>query len=361
MTIFIVTGRLGSSLVLSKVLPIVQSKLYDRVFVFGNRIQNYQGVCFIAVPKILSKQNMVCRATRIIYESFQILFYAIFYKPKIIFGIYLLPKGLNSYITGRLTGTKVAVNIIGGVGEIEQRYLIFWRLWRLVNLYLIKHSDIVLVKGEKDKNYIKNNVDILPAKLFTYNGAIDTDRFYYDIKISKDIDILFVGRFYYIKGPLRFVEIIKIIREKFPNISSVMLGDGPSMTLTKELITRYELDENIKLKNHVLKPEEYYKRAKILLMPSTTEGLSTAMLEAMACACVPIVSDVGNQSEAAIDGHNSLLVGNYNDVSSFALRAIEVLNDDENRTRLLVNGVNLVKNKYSINSQAEIIKKVFSF
>src|SRR5678816_1608085 len=48
--------------------------------------------------------------------------------------------------------------------------------------------------------------------------------------------------------------------------------------------------------------------ADIFLMPSRYEGLSMALLEAMAAGCVPIVSNRGSMPTVVEDGRNGFLV-----------------------------------------------------
>lgn len=46
----------------------------------------------------------------------------------------------------------------------------------------------------------------------------------------------------------------------------------------------------------------------VFMLPSTSEGVSVSMLEAMSCGVVPIVTNVGGASEAVKHGYNGLLV-----------------------------------------------------
>ena len=45
-----------------------------------------------------------------------------------------------------------------------------------------------------------------------------------------------------------------------------------------------------------------YKQVDIFLLTSDFEGLPLALLEAMSCGCVPVVSDVGGIRQLEFDG-----------------------------------------------------------
>ena len=53
------------------------------------------------------------------------------------------------------------------------------------------------------------------------------------------------------------------------------------------IISIKKLNSNVILKGYVSNVLDYYSRAKVLVMPSTSEGLSTAMLEAMSVDVYP--------------------------------------------------------------------------
>ncbi len=91
------------------------------------------------------------------------------------------------------------------------------------------------------------------------------------------------------------------------------------------------LSENVVFTGHIDDTESYFQRSKILVMPSRSEGLPTSMLEAMACGCVPVISNVGNVSDAATHSVNAFLINNYRDIKSFAKYIHLSVSDDNLR------------------------------
>ena len=299
-SIFLVVGRLGKNLVASKALPVVSSGIFSKIYIFSEEPGlAVDGVKYIILPDFVRhiRPGFLKRIIRIIYEPLQLTFYAWRLRPAIIHGYYTIPKGLNSLIASKMSGSKCIISIIGGKEEIE-RSLFIKRFSQPFNMWFLKKAHHVTTKGRKTMNTCLA-MDLRRKKISVFNGAIDTRRFCYQGE-KKDIDLLFAGYFDEYKGPQRALEIIRRVSEEIPGIRALFIGKGPLFLSTREKARELGLSENITFAGYVNDAEKYFKRSHILLFPSANEGLSTAMLEAMACRCVTITSDVGNQTEACM-------------------------------------------------------------
>lgn len=114
------------------------------------------------------------------------------------------------------------------------------------------------------------------------------------------------------------------------------------------MINKLGLENHIKLEGYVKTTVPYYQRAKLLIISSRSEELAIAMLEAMACGCVPIVSNVGNMTDADHHGVNAMVVNDYMDIETFTKYTKELLIDKTKREMLSRNGCQLVNEKYSV-------------
>jgi len=294
-----------------------------------------------------------------LYEPIQLLKYTIKYKPEYINGIYTLPKGLNAVIVGLLTGTKSIVSVIGNTIEIDTYYK--WKFfWRNLNIWMLNKTNIVTTKGLTVTNYAVS-FGIAKEKIFEFPGFVDTDIFYSDNVKERDIDILFVGTFRKLKGPDKIVKMIKKLILTFPNIKSCFLGKGYLFDEVQDMIIKLELQKNIILEGYRSDTPVFFQRAKILLMPSRSEGLSMAKLEAMACGCVPVVSNVGNMTDAAHNGINSFVVDDYTDIDTF-VKYIKLLLEAPNKhEKMAQNAIQTVKTKYSLQPQTKIAKQIIDY
>ena len=84
LTIFIIVGRLGKSLTISKAAPIIESDNVEKVFIFREEKGLYlKDVKYITLPRIISniKLKLLKKVVRFIYEPIQIFIYATRYKP----------------------------------------------------------------------------------------------------------------------------------------------------------------------------------------------------------------------------------------------------------------------------------------
>ena len=358
-TIFIVVGRLGKNLVVSKSLPVIACEVFSHIYIFSEEVGiDVEGTEYIILPGFIRhlKPAILKKIVRIIYEPLQLVLYAWRFRPVIIHGYYSIPKGLNSLIASKLSGSRCIISIIGGKEEIETTFFIR-HFSRPLIIWLLKKANRITTKGRKDNEYLLR-YGVKEEKISIFNGDIDTKRFCYNGE-NKDIDILFAGYFDESKGPHRALEIINRIRKELPGLRAFFIGKGPLFKSIMDKATYLGLSASITFAGQVDDSENYFKRSRILLFPSANEGLSTAMLEAMACQCVPITSDVGNQTEAALHDYNSIVVADYNDMQSFSENAIRLLNDKKQLNRLAGNAEKTILSKYTPEAQGQLCKQFY--
>ncbi len=103
----------------------------------------------------------------------------------------------------------------------------------------------------------------------------------------REIDIIGVGSLTTLKRYSVFVEVIKTLTNKFPNLKVSLVGDGDQRTELQHQIQHSKLQENITVTGELAHDTviDLMKRAKILLHPSSYEGYSTVCLEALAAGC----------------------------------------------------------------------------
>ena len=123
-----------------------------------------------------------------------------------------------------------------------------------------------------------------------------------------------------------FEQVVK----KYPQKTLVIYGDGPYKEETLQLVNKLKLNEKVYLPGDVLDVAKKIKDAAIFALPSDTEGMPNALMEAMALElpCVATDCPCGGPKTLIQDGVNGFLC-DVNDVDTMADRIIKLIEHPE--------------------------------
>lgn len=112
------------------------------------------------------------------------------------------------------------------------------------------------------------------------------------------------------KGINYLIEAIKKLSPKYPNIYLRVMGGGNEKENLENLAKELNLEKNVEFIGRI--PREntspYYQEAGIFVLPSLNEGMSNAMLEALASGLPLIATDTGGTREILEEGENGFIV-----------------------------------------------------
>ena len=91
------------------------------------------------------------------------------------------------------------------------------------------------------------------------------------------------------KGHWYLLRVMASLKEEYPNLRLVVLGDGPLRDPLAAMITALDLQKQVKLAGFLENPYAVLGKANALISTSLTEGLPTVLIEALACG-VPVIS-----------------------------------------------------------------------
>jgi len=118
---------------------------------------------------------------------------------------------------------------------------------------------------------------------------------YTKYNISKNDKIIFhPARFVREKNHLNIIRAFALLHKKLPNVKLILAGDGSLREEIEEEIQRLGLGSNIKLVGLIDREEVYnfLEKVDLFIMPSISEGLNIAFLEAMVLRSKIVVSDI---------------------------------------------------------------------
>ena len=140
-------------------------------------------------------------------------------------------------------------------------------------------------------------------------NAINIDSLPTSEKKMFEKQIIYVGRLSKEKGIL---ELLSIMKELPADVNLLIVGNGPEENKVKLASEQ----ENIHYFGY-LPPEQtipLIRGSDILIQPSLIEGISTSILEAMACKTAIIATDIRGNNEILTNEKTAILVKNHNDI-----------------------------------------------
>jgi glycosyltransferase involved in cell wall biosynthesis len=116
---------------------------------------------------------------------------------------------------------------------------------------------------------------------------------------------VFVGRLSPEKGLADLIAAWKQVQAELPNAQLIIVGSGPQ----EEHLRGISLDQpSIQWAGATSQPQRYLRAADLFILPSHEEGISIALLEAMAAAVPVVATDIPGNRALIESGRHGLLV-----------------------------------------------------
>jgi hypothetical protein len=157
------------------------------------------------------------------------------------------------------------------------------------------------------------------------------------LSIPADVPVLvFAGRICEQKRPAMLAEIFKAVQDHGLDFRALVIGDGELREKLEALLDQYRLTANVQMLGTVSHQRwlEILTASDILLMPSQYEGISIALLEAMAAGVVPVVAKVGGQDEIVNPEAGILVSHGTNEVQEYLAAVRRLLSSPEELPRM---------------------------
>ncbi len=267
-------------------------------------------------------------------------------------GYHIFPSAITALICARLLGatsvyqiTSGPLELEGGGWHAENKLLVALgqpsRIVERLALRVLGEFELAIVRGSRAKAYIQNNGFKNRVEIVT--GSVDVD---IPIAENKEIDIILVGRLSEYKRPDRFIEVVQQVVSKIPDCHVAIVGEGPDRSSLENQVQEQHLTKNVHFLGQRKDVPDLVANSKIFVLTSRWEGVSIAMLEAMAMKAVPVVSDVGDLADFAINSKTGFVV-QEDDIASYASHITNLLSDARQRSEMACAARNLVVEKCS--------------
>jgi phosphatidylinositol alpha-1,6-mannosyltransferase len=223
-----------------------------------------------------------------------------------------VPAGAISYLLKQSSSLPYLVSLQGpDVPGFEARYDYLYPVLRPILRIIWRNSVFVTaISGEHQRLAAKTmpnlNIPII------YNG-VDTKTFFPSEKPlnSEVIKILCVGRLIERKGQHHLLRSFSDLLHKCNlQLKLILVGTGDMRERLISLALNLGVEKHVEFKEFIDRERmpEVYRQADIFVLPSQNEGMSIALLEAMASGLPVIVTNTGGTEELVRQGENGLIV-----------------------------------------------------
>jgi glycosyltransferase involved in cell wall biosynthesis len=251
-------------------------------------------------------------------------------------------SGLSAVISGKILGIPVIISSHGirhkTLESIIQGRLkkVLLKIEYILDIFTIKNANSVIVVNPSIKNYFeqiisKKIVDFIPIpiklKNFEFSEANrDLIRKELRIEDNKTKVIGFVGRLGSEKNVFTLLISFANVVKNDPLIKLVLVGTGPLEPKLREYVSKSGIEDKIIFCGVRYDIGRLLAGFDIFVLISYIEGLSTALLEAMASGRAVIVSNIPANRELVTHNQEGLLVNPYNPEE--LEQAIQLLSND---------------------------------
>ena len=263
-------------------------------------------------------------------------------RPDLLLGYNLVPHALTALGIGRITRTRVLIHLIGGPREWEgggwtSDNRVLGRLRRPVRMIesalvrCIAAADVVAVMGTRGRaDLIALGVDA--RRVHALPAAVDVERLRRRRGVPR-YDICTAAQLIPRKRVEDLIDAAALLRESRPALRVAIAGRGRLEPALRARAAASGLAGTIDFLGFVDDVAELYAQSRLFVLTSRSEGLSIAVLEAMASGTPVIATDVGEIRDAIEEGVEGLLY-RPGDVAGLAARIDALLADPERRAAL---------------------------
>jgi len=224
---------------------------------------------------------------------------------------------------------------------------------------------IIAVSNHVKRVLIANGVH--ESKIYVSHTGIDLQKFSPSIKCTTSIRnelsipntsviVATVGILRGMKGHIDLIASIPKILSQFPNITFLIIGNGPSSEKIAHKIKELNLDSHVYMLGLRKDVPCLLQQSDIFFLPTRQEALGTAFIEASAMQKAVIGRNLGGIPEVIKDQFTGILIkdGSINEISK---AIITLAQDSHLRNKLGINGRKFVMECFGIE---QMTKKTLS-
>ena len=265
----------------------------------------------------------------------------------------------------RLSGCPVLVSSRRDMGILRTRKHHF--AYPIVN----RLFDRVLTVSDEVRSYALNHDHLAPERVETLYNGVDLEAL--DAKAGADGPPLDLGlkstsRVVSALGNIRHVKGIDVLGRAaarvslaYPDAVFLVMGgvlEPETFRSLQALVNSLGIKENFRFLGAMSNPYPVLAASEVFCLPSRSEGLSNALIEAMGSRLPCVATRVGGNAEAITDGVNGFLVESE-DVDAMTDRLLRLLHDPQLRRGMGQAARQTVETRFSMSAMMNRLTGIY--
>jgi glycosyltransferase involved in cell wall biosynthesis len=218
---------------------------------------------------------------------------------------------LYGWIISRLTGVPF-------VGTIHGKNYFWEKLRRRTAYRLISRSGRLVAVSEDLKRFVMDKIGIPDTNVQVIYNGVQSGSFVSEEEIVrgrielglKDGDHVIgaVGNLYPVKGHQYLLLAMRVVLQQYPSATLILVGRGDLEASLKDQAKQLGIKKQVQFLGMRQDIPKLLAIMNVFVMPSLSEGLSLALLEAMVAGRPVVATRVGGNVELIVNGETGFLV-----------------------------------------------------
>lgn len=234
-------------------------------------------------------------------------------------------------------------------------------LYRFIQRATDHVVDGVVANCEAMRRHLIEDEKVAPGRIHLCYNGIDTACFKRMPRREAPDGRLVIGVVSMLraeKGLDTLLEAFARVQNLHPALHLLLVGSGVMLPGLQSLAQSLGIAERCSFEPATRDVTPWLAAIDIFVLPSLSEALSNALMEAMACGCAVVASRVGGNPELVLDGQTGLLFEKA-DAAGLAARLRVLIDDEALRRRLADAGSQMIREKFSLESSARRMGQIY--
>jgi glycosyltransferase involved in cell wall biosynthesis len=221
--------------------------------------------------------------------------------------------------------------------------------------------DGVVANCEAMRRHLIEDEKVAPGVIHICYNGVDTERFHVVPRREAPNGRLVIGVVSMLrpeKGLDTLLEAFAQVKNLNPALHLLLVGSGAMLPSLESRARSLGIAERCSFEPATKEVTARLGAIDIFVLPSLSEALSNALMEAMACGCAVVASRVGGNPELVLDGETGLLFEKA-DAAGLAARLRLLIEDKTLRRQLACAGSRMIREKYSLESSARRMEQIY--